>query len=158
MTAIKRFIAFYMISIFFFTVFVGGHEASAKDEKIQKPKEYGVYIKTKTGLTRLLPNIVFDEGGIIYIESNNPQTFVLKDMQYFIIYGPYDINVLTYNPMLFYQTSALGRPRYAFGKDIDIIIKKQKAEHLWMVRPKGLFSRGYFALWINDNAWDFVIE
>ncbi len=158
MTMIKRLMVFFLISISFFMVFAGGQEASAKDEKVQKPKEYGVYIKTKTGLTRLLPNIVFDEGGIIFIESNNPQTFVLKDMQYFIIYGTYDVNVLTYNPMLFYQTSALGKPRYAFGKDVDINVKKQKAENLWVVRPKGLFSRGYFALWINDTAWDFVIE
>ncbi|MBP8625938.1 MAG: hypothetical protein KBE27_03245 [Syntrophorhabdaceae bacterium] len=155
MIRIKKFMVFLMISTF---ILMAVHDVSAKEEKIQKPKENGVYIKTKNGLVRLLPNIVFDEGGVIFINSNNPQTFALKDIQYFIVYGTFDMDVLTYNPMLFYQASALGSPRFVFGKDIDITVKKQKTPNLWIVRPKGPFSRGYFALWINDTAWDFVIE
>ncbi|HOJ70547.1 MAG TPA: hypothetical protein PK864_05590 [Syntrophorhabdaceae bacterium] len=155
MVRIKIFLAFLLLVSF---ISITGYEVYAKDEKVQRPKEYGVYIKTKSSLVRLIPNIVFDEGGLIFVESNNPQTFALKDIQYFIIYGQYDMDVLTFNPMLFYQASALGKPRFVFGKDIEIIVKKQKTENLYTVRPKGLFSRGYFSLWINDTAWDFVIE
>ncbi|MCX8109970.1 MAG: hypothetical protein N3D15_01785 [Syntrophorhabdaceae bacterium] len=155
MVRIKLFFIFLLLLSF---ISVTGHEVYGKDEKVQKPKEYGVYVKTRNNTVRLIPNIVFDDGGLIFVESNNPQTFVLKDIQYFIIYGQYDMNVLTFNPMLFYQVSALGKPRFVFGKDIEINVKKQKVENLYTVKPKGLFSRGYFSLWINDTAWDFVIE
>lgn len=155
MVRIRFFLAFLLL-VFFMTM--TGQGVYAREEVVQKPKEYGVYIKTRNSTVRLTPNIVFDDGGLIFVESNNPQTFALKDIQYFIIYGHYDMNVLTFNPMLFYQASSLGKPRFVFGKDIEIVVKKQKVEHLYTVRPKGLFSRGYFSLWINDTAWDFVIE
>jgi len=29
---------------------------------------------------------------------------------------------------------------------------------LYTIRPKGLFGRGYYALWISDSAWDFIVE
>ncbi len=127
-----------------------------KDEKVH-PKEFGVYIKTQKSLVRLIPNVVFDERGVFFIESNNPARFVLKDIEYFVVYGKYDINVLTLNSLLFFNPSPLGKPRYIFGKDIDINVKKQGTD-LYSVRQKGLFSRGYYSLWINDTAWDFVIE
>ncbi|MCX5816013.1 MAG: hypothetical protein NTX75_07170 [Proteobacteria bacterium] len=128
----------------------------AKDDKVQ-PKEYGVYIKTQKSLVRLMPNMVFDERGVFYIESNNPARFVLKDIGYFIIYGQYETNVLTFNSLLFFQPSPLGKQRYIFGKDIDITVKKQGTD-LYSVKQKGLLSRGYYCLWINDTVWDFIIE
>mgnify|MGYP001423319085 FL=1 len=106
-------------------VFLGASAtiAFAKNEKVATPKEYGAYIKTSKGLIRLLPNIVFDEDGVIFVESNNPAHFFLKDFQYFVLYGKYEMSVLTVNPMGFYQSSALGKPRFAFGKDIEIDVK-----------------------------------
>lgn len=127
-----------------------------KDVK-SKPKEFGVYVKTNKTLVRLLPNMVFDERGIFFIESNNPQRFILKDIDSFVIYGQYDLSVLTLNSLLFFQTSPLGKPRYIFGKEIDINVKKQGTD-FYSVKQKGLLSRGYYCLWINDTAWDFVIE
>jgi len=122
-----------------------------------KPKEFGFYIKTNKTLVRLLPNMVFDERGILFIESNNPQRFALKDIDSFVIYGQYDLSVLTLNSLLFFQTSPLGKPRYIFGKEIDIDVKKQ-GTNLYSLKQKGLLSRGYYCVWINDTAWDFVIE
>lgn len=121
------------------------------------PKEFGVYVRTPESLKRLTPNIVFNSNGILYLESNNPSHFLLKDVGAFVIYGKYDINVLTLNPLLFFQQSPIGKLRFVFGKDINVNIKKQ-ANDLWLVTPKGLLGRGYFTLWINDAAWDFIVE
>jgi hypothetical protein len=127
-----------------------------KDDKL-KPKEFGVYIKTQKALQRLMPNIVFDEKGILFIETNNPPHFLLKDIEYFVVYGKYDIKVLTMNPLLFIQQSPLGKTRFVFGKDIGIEVKK-KGDDLYTVKPKELMGRGYFSLWIDDSAWDFIVE
>lgn len=153
----KRIIFFIAIFLFVFIV-LDTFPLFAKEEKVIKPKEFGVYIKTKTNLIRLLPNLVLEEKGIYFIESNNPQSFPLKDIQYFIIYGQYEMDVLTFNPLLFFYTSPLGKSRYIFGKDIEITVKKQNIPHLYTVKPKGLLGRGYFCIWINDSAWDFIIE
>ena len=127
-----------------------------KDDKL-KPKEFGVYIKTQKVLQRLMPNIVFDENGILFIETNNPPHFLLKDIEYFVVYGKYDIKVLTMNPLLFIQQSPLGKARFVFGKDVGFEVKK-KGDDLYTVKPKELMGRGYFCLWINDSAWDFIVE
>lgn len=126
-------------------------------EDFAKPKEFGVYIKVGKELKRLVPNIVFDEKGLLYIEMNNPSRFLLKDVQLFVVHGKYEMNVLTINPLLFFQPSPLGKPRYLLGKEIAFDMKKQ-GDDLYVVKPKGLLGRGYFALWINDSAWDFIIE
>lgn len=149
---------FFIIVLILAVIVMYTNTLPAKEERVIKPKEYGVYIKTKAGLIRLLPNIVFEEGGIFFLESNNPRSFPLKDIQYFIIYGQYNMDVLTFNPLLFVGTSSLGKSRYIFGKDIDITVTKQKVEGLYMIKPKGLLGRGYFCLWIDDSAWDFIIE
>ncbi|HVN96166.1 MAG TPA: hypothetical protein VMT62_07040 [Syntrophorhabdaceae bacterium] len=128
----------------------------AKDDKIN-PKEPGAYIKTSQGLKRLLPNIVFDEEGLIYVEANNPVHFLLKDVQYFVFSGKYDFKVLTLNPMRFLGPSPLGKPRLAFGKNVDFDIK-QIGPDLYTIKPKGLLGRGYFSLWINETAWDFILD
>jgi len=127
-----------------------------KDDKL-KPKEFGVYIKTQKALLRLMPNIVFDEKGILFIETNNPPHFLLKDIEYFVVYGKYDIKVLTMNPLLFIQQSSLGKSRFIFGKDISFDLKKT-GNDLYTVKPKELMGRGYFSLWIDDSAWDFIVE
>lgn len=129
---------------------------SAKED-VATPKEYGVYVKTPKTLKRLLPNIVFDEKGVLYIESNNPQRFSLADVQQFVIYGKYEMKYLTLNPMLFVSETALHKSRFLFGKDIELAVAR-KSDVLYTVKPKGLFGRGYYSLWINDTAWDFVIE
>jgi len=144
------------ILIFILLIALFGMPLYAKDDKVQ-PKEYGVYIKTQKSLVRLMPNMVYDERGVFYVESNNPARFVLKDIEYFIIYGQYETNVLTFNSLLFFQPSPLGKQRYIFGKDIDVNLKKQGAD-LYSIKQKGLLSRGYYCLWINDTAWDFIIE
>lgn len=128
----------------------------AKDD-FTKPKEVGVYVKTEKGLKRLVPNIVFDEKGVLFVELNNPSRFLLKDVQFFVMYGKYDLKVLTLNPLLFLQPSPLGKQRYILGKAIAFDLKK-KADDLYVVKPKELLGRGYMALWINDSAWDFIIE
>ncbi len=129
----------------------------AKNEKISAPKEHGTYIKTSKGLIRLLPNIVFDEKGIVFLEANDPAHFFLKDFQYFVIYGKYEMSVLTLNPMLFMQPSALGKPRFAFGKNVDFDIKPQGTD-LYIIKPRGLLGRGYYSIWINETAWDFILD
>ncbi|MCS7280909.1 MAG: hypothetical protein NZ583_04680 [Desulfobacterota bacterium] len=126
-------------------------------EKIQLPKEYGVYVKTPKKLVRLMPNIVFDEEGIYYIESLSPPRFLLKDVEYFIIYGEYNIDVLTLNPMQLFKTTIFGKQRYMFGPDIPIEVKEMR-EKMYTVKVKGLLGRGYFSLWIDDSAWDFIVE
>ena len=60
--------------------------ATAK-ENVQKPNEFGVYVKTSKKLVRIMPNIVFDEESMLHIEVNNPPHFPLKDIRYFIITG-----------------------------------------------------------------------
>ena len=126
-------------------------------EDVTAPKEYGVYIKTPKGMKRLLPNVIFDEKGILYLESNNPPRFSLADVEQFIVYGKYEIKYLTLNPMLFVNETPLGKSRYLFGKEIELDVVK-KGDLLYTAKTKGLFGRGYYSLWINDSAWDFVIE
>jgi hypothetical protein len=126
-------------------------------EDVVAPKEYGVYVKMPKTQKRLLPNILFNEQGILFIESNNPQRFPLAEIQLFIIYGKYDTNYLTLNPLLFVKESPLGKSRFIIGRDIEIEVTK-KSDLLYTVTPKGLFGRGYYGLWINDTVWDFVVE
>jgi hypothetical protein len=61
------------------------------------------------------------------------------------------------NPLLFIQQSPLGKARFMFGKDVGIEIKK-KGDDLYTAKPKELMGRGYFSLWIDDSAWDFIVE
>jgi hypothetical protein len=144
------------ILLFFLLLTMVAGPLYGKEEKVQ-PKEYGVYLKTTQSLVRLLPNIVFNEQGLLYVESNKPMQFLLKDVQYFVVYGKYAINILTINPMLFLQASSLGKPRFILGKDIPIDVKNI-GNDLYTVRPKDLLGRGYYCLWIEDQVWDFVIE
>ena len=141
-----------MVSIFLFTVTL----LHGKDD-FTKPKEFGVYLKTEKGLKRLVPNIVFDEKGVLFVELNNPPRFLLKDVRFFVIYGKHDFKVLTLNPLLFFQPSPLGKQRYILGKEIAFDLKK-KSDDLYVVKSKELLGRGYMTLWINDSAWDFIIE
>jgi len=127
-----------------------------KDNRAQ-PKEFGVYIMTDKGLKRLLPNIVNSGGEMPFIENNNPHRYALKDIDYFVLYGKYNMEVLTVNPLLFMQASSLGKTRYLFGKDIAFVMKNI-GKDLFSVKPKELLGRGYFCLWIEDTAWDFIIE
>ena len=150
----NRLVAVVALAVLAFTL---GAVALHAKEDVATPKEYGVYIKTPKTLKRLLPNIVFDEKGVLYIESNNPQRFSLADVQQFVIYGKYEIKYLTLNPMLFVSETALHKSRFLFGKDIALEVVR-KSDVLYTVKPKGLFGRGYYSLWINDTAWDFVIE
>lgn len=129
----------------------------AAKEDVTTPKEYGVYVKTATRLVRVLPNIVFSEGAMLYVESNNPAHFPLKDIKYFIFYGKHEMGYLTLNNLLFVNQSPLGKSRFMFGKEVEVEVKK-RSDTLYTVRPKGLFGRGYYALWINDSAWDFIVE
>jgi hypothetical protein len=137
-------------------LFVATMPLYGKEEKIS-PKEYGAYVKTPKGLVRLLPNILFNENGLIYLESNNPARFPLKDVEYFVIFGKYDMDVLTINPLLFFQPSRVGKGRFIFGQNIEFNTRKT-GNDLYTLRPKGLLGRGYFALWIEDSVWDFVID
>jgi hypothetical protein len=134
-----------------------GPALAQKKETVQTPKEYGVYVKVGKNLQRLLPNIVFDEKDVIFVESNNPPKLMLKDMEYFVVYGKYDMQYLTMNPLLFLAQSPVGKSRFVLGKDAELDVKKT-GELLYVVKPEGLFGRGYYALWINDSAWDFYIE
>jgi hypothetical protein len=144
------------ICIYLLLAVLAGSPLYGKDDKI-KPKEPGVYIKTNKSLIRLLPNMVFDEQRILFIESNNPGHFFLKDIEYFIVSGKYNMDVLTLNPLLFINVSPLGKPRFIFGKDTEIDVKS-KGGNLYLVKPKTLMGRGYYCLWIEDTVWDFVIE
>jgi hypothetical protein len=127
-----------------------------KDDTL-KPKEPGVYIKTDKSLIRILPNMVFNEQGLLFIEGNDPAHFFLKNIEYFIVFGKYDTNVLTLNPLLFLRVSPLGKRRFAFGKNIEMDIKN-KSHDLYILKPKALMGRGYYCLWIEDSVWDFIIE
>ena len=64
---------------------------------------------------------------------------------------------LTLNNLKPFQMTSLGVRRYMLGLALDLDVRK-KSEILYTVKPKGLFGRGYYALWINDTAWDFIIE
>jgi hypothetical protein len=130
--------------------------AAVKDS-VPTPKEYGVYAKTGKGLLRIIPNIVSDERGIYYLESNNPQHFPVGGVEYFVVYGQYQFQYLTLNPLVPFETTHLGINRFMFGKDIDLAITK-KSDVLYTAKPKGLFGRGYYSLWIEDSAWDFIID
>ena len=154
MNHVSRFLcaALCVVSVSLFAVTL----LHGKDD-FTKPKEFGVYVKTEKVLKRLMPNIVFDEKGLLYIEMNNPPRFLLKDIEFFVIYGKYDMKVLTMNPMLFFQPSPLGKQRYAFGKEIAFDLKK-RSDDLYVVKSKELLGRGYTSIWINDSAWDFIIE
>jgi hypothetical protein len=133
-----------------------GSSVYAKDDKIN-PKEPGVYIKTDKGLKRILPNIVFNHEEVIYVEPNNPAHFLLKDIEYFVFYGKYDFKFLTLNPMVFFQASPIGKPAFMFGRAIDMELKKIGTD-LYTAKPKGLLGRGYYSLWIEDSAWDFMLD
>jgi hypothetical protein len=147
---------FYGILLLSFIICLAAVPLYGKNDKLP-PKEFGIYMMTGGGLKRIIPNVVFDENGILYVESNNPQRFALKDVNYLVVYGKHDMQVLTVNPLLFIQASRLGKPRYGFGNNVEFETKK-KGSDLYTVKPKGLLGRGYFCLWINDTAWDFIIE
>ncbi|MEN6615646.1 MAG: hypothetical protein ABFD12_03750 [Syntrophorhabdus sp.] len=149
-------------------ILVPAANAASKNEKkpaktdraaakaVASPKENGAYIKTNKGYVRLMPNIVFDENEIFFIEPNNPTNFFLKDVEYFVIVGPHDIAVLTINPMGMIPPSKLGKMRAAFGKAVNFDLKQQG--NMYIIRPKELLARGYYSLWINDTAWDFLLN
>ena len=66
MNHVSRFLctALCVVSVSLFAVtFLHGKDDFAK------PKEFGVYVKTEKVLKRLMPNIVFDEKGLLYIED-----------------------------------------------------------------------------------------
>jgi len=69
------------------------------DENVPVPKEYGVYAKTDKGLTRIIPNMIYDDQNILYVESSRPARFLLNSVQYFILYGKHDIQYLTLNSL-----------------------------------------------------------
>jgi len=140
---------------------VHGENKTEEDKKrsdaFARPAEHGVYVKTEQALKRLMPNIVFEEGGLLYLESINPPHFPLKDLEDFVVYGIHDLRFLTLNRLVPIPPSPVGKPRFMFGKEIPCEVKKQ-GNNLCTVRSKELMGRGYFALWINDMAWDFLIE
>jgi len=135
-------------------LFLAGPLYAAKDDA-PTPKEYGVYVKTTAKLVRLLPNIVFD-ARIPYVESNNPAHFPLKDIKYFVMYGNRQMQYLTLNNLVPIGET-VGKLRFMFGREVAAEVKK-RSDVLYEVQPKGLFGRGYYALWINDSAWDFIVE
>lgn len=150
--SLLRLMVFVLILAFFAVP-----QYSLGKDSFSPPKEYGFYVKTGKGLIRLTTNIVFDEKGILYIEHNNPPHFLLKDIDFFVVHGKYDLDFLTLNPLFFFQPSPFGKSRYIFGKDIPFEIRK-KGPDIYTVKPKSMISRGYFTFWINDSAWDFIIE
>lgn len=131
--------------------------APAAKQVEDQPKEFGLYAKTGKGIQRIIPNIIFDQEGLLYIESNAPQQFPLNGVKHFLLYGKRDVTYLTLNPMLFFQQSPLGKMRFVLGKDIPIEVKKI-GEMLYSVKPQGLFGRGYYSFWLDDLVWDFIIE
>jgi hypothetical protein len=147
-----------LIFILVLAILMTGGAAYAKDDKIS-PKEPGAYVKTSNGLKRLLPNVVFisEEGGVYYIESNNPPHFLLKDFEYFVLFGKYDFQYFTLNPLVPFRASPLGKLSFMFGKNADVD-SKQIGTDLYTFKPKGLLGRGYYSLWINDTAWDFILD
>ena len=152
-SAVLRIIAISGLAV----LFVVGPVHSATKETVQTPSEYGVYAKTAKGLVRIMTNEVYDDQRILYIESNKPAHFFLNSIQYFVIYGNHDMQYLTLNELKPFQMTPLGIPRFMFGRDMPVTVQK-KSNLLYIVKPKGLFGRGYYALWINDSAWDFTID
>lgn len=146
----------YRVLICIVLILMIGSSVFAKDDKIN-PKEPGVYIKTDKGIKRLLPNIVYNEEEAIYVESNNPAHFLLKDVEYFVFFGKYDFKFLTLNPMTFFRASPLGKPAFIFGKEITMDMK-QIGTDLYTFKPKKVLGRGYYSLWIEDSAWDFMLD
>jgi hypothetical protein len=137
-------------------LFVAGPADAARDD-VPTPKEYGAYAKTEGGLKRILPNMVYDEKSVYFLESNSPQSFPLNSVQYFIIYGKYQMQYLTLNNMKPFRVTPFGKVGFMFGLEVEIDVKK-KSDTLYTVKPKGLFGRGYYSLWIEDTAWDFRID
>jgi hypothetical protein len=129
---------------------------AAKDS-VPTPGEYGVYAKTAKGLTRIVTNIVYDDQTVLYVESNKPTHFALNGIEYFVIYGKHEMQYLTLNTLKPFQMTPLGVPRFMLGLEVPLTVQK-KGETLYTVKPKGLFGRGYYALWINDSAWDFIVD
>ena len=79
----KRVARLFCIVIFSVVFLLSAATLYSKDD-FAKPKEFGIYVKTEKGLTRLTPNIVFDEKGLLYIEMNNPPRFLLKNVEFFV--------------------------------------------------------------------------
>jgi hypothetical protein len=131
--------------------------AHAANESMPTPGEYGVYAKTANGLARIVTNIVYDDQRVLYLESNKPAHFPLNSIEYFVIYGKHDMQYLTLNNLKPLSVTPLGIPRFMFGLEVSLTVQK-RSEVLYMVKPKGLFGRGYYALWINDSAWDFIVD
>lgn len=152
MGAAARFI--FIVALIGLALWGSGHAAS---ENVPVPKEYGVYAMTDKGLTRIMANIVHDEQRVLYVERNKPITFPLNSVEYFVIYGKYDMKYLTLNNLKPFQMTGFGIQRYMLGLEVSLDVRK-KSDILYTVKPKGLFGRGYYALWINDTAWDFIIE
>ena len=144
------------VLICIFLIFMMSGSVFAKDDKIN-PKETGVYVKTDKGLKRLLPNIVFQEEDLYYIESNNHAHFLLKDVENFVFFGKYDFQFLTFHPMVLLRVSPLGKPAFTFDKEIDMETKKIGTD-LYTFKSKKLLGRGYYSLWIGDSAWDFILD
>ena len=55
----KRVARLFCIVIFSAVFLLSAATLYGKDD-FAKPKEFGIYVKTEKGLTRLTPNIVFD--------------------------------------------------------------------------------------------------
>jgi len=146
-----------LMLILILAVPVLGNSGYAAGDDVPVPKEYGVYAKTEKGLTRIISNIVHDEQRVLYVERNKPVVFPLNAVQYFIIYGKHDMKYLTLNNLKEVPPTNLGIQRYMLGLEIALEVRK-RSDILYTVKPKGLFGRGYYALWINDTAWDFIIE
>jgi hypothetical protein len=157
MNHLKQHSCFSFFLTLLITLFLCDGRAQAASDQIRELKEFGLYAKTQKGMKRVAPNIVFDEQGIYYLEPNKPQSFPLGSVEHFVIFGNYKMEYLTLNPMKPFRMSTLGIPRMMFGKDIALTVTK-KGDNLYLVKPKGLFGRGYYAFWIEDTAWDFVIE
>ncbi len=155
MSKLPRFLAVFaaILPVFFFLL----ASAEGASDSIPSPKEFGIYAKTDKGMKRILPNIVSDDEGVYYLEPNKPQAFALGTIEYFIIFGKFQMQYLTLNPMKPYRPSPIGVQRVMFGREIDLAVTK-RGDNLYTVKPKGLFGRGYYALWIEDTAWDFVVE
>lgn len=151
MTAVR-----IMVFVFAVVVYLCSPAFAAKQDQ-ERPNEFGLYAKTGKGLQRIMPNIVFDQNGVLYIESNEPKRFPLNGIQYFLVYGKHDITYLTLNPMVFFQQSPIGKMRFAFGRDMSVEVKKI-GEMFYSVKPQGLFGRGYYSFWLDDVVWDFIIE
>jgi len=137
-----------------FLTLLGG-EGLSKEGPL--PREFGVYVKTQKGFKRLMPNVVLEERGVYFLESLNPPRLLLGEVEYFVVCGTYNVEVLTLNPLVPWQKSALGKDRFIFGKELDVEVKKVAA-NTYTVRQRGLFGRGYYAIWIDDAAWDFILE